>query len=144
MPPANVEVPEPTLMSPPIYASPDVSRMPSVVVAFPTPNPPDINASDVAPFLPMAREPISVRILAGEEVPKPMTPLGLTYMKGELVPVSATTNTGLEAGLVVPCSIENVPQGVEDPMPTKRLRTEVPPWVSPYMVRASWPAMRAV
>src|SRR3989344_2739169 len=62
--PVNVEVPEPTLMSPPIYASPEVSRTPSVVVALPIPKPPETYTSSFIE-----------RSYAGLVVPIPTSPV---------------------------------------------------------------------
>src|SRR3990167_9216878 len=64
IPPVKVDVPVPvsvicplTNILPAVNIFPVVSKTPSVVVAVPTPRPPERKRSDVAPFLPIATSP---------------------------------------------------------------------------------------
>src|SRR3989344_3563105 len=98
---------------PPIYAIPEVSRVPSEVVALPMPSPPEIYRSLVEPApLPMATSPAFRRRLEGEEVP-----------------VSDTAKIGLEGSWPASCSTENPPHGVVEANPkfpevSKRARSD--------------------
>ena len=70
-----VEVPVPfTLSMFPMKAMPEVSRTPSLLVAFPTPRPPDTYRSLVTPFLPMTTSPGFKSCALGLEEPNETTP----------------------------------------------------------------------
>src|SRR3989344_1026988 len=90
----------------------------SVVVASPTPKPPETKRSLVAPLRPMTVSPTFKNKPDGVEDPKLTTPFWETYIAGVAVPVSPTTKTGNRGLLPAVCSTDKTPHGVLAAAPT--------------------------